>query len=196
MLFRIDGFVFEVDILIMSYISRLKYKIKYPSCSIMSGTRMSGNVQIGAYSYIGYDCSITEASIGRYCSIGDSVTIAPGEHLVKNISTSAYFYDDVWNTLTQKDSVIGNDVWIGTKAIILRGVRVGNGAIIGAGAIVTKDVPPYAVVVGVPAKVIYMRFERNEIDMIEQSKWWEMGFEDAKMQVAILKDKIDNNGSV
>jgi acetyltransferase-like isoleucine patch superfamily enzyme len=70
--------------------------------------------------------------------------------------------------------VIGNDVWIGTGAIILRGLSVGDGAVIGAGAVVTKDVPPYAIVAGNPARVIKYRFEEAVIKRIQASKWWEM----------------------
>ncbi len=68
---------------------------------------------------------------------------------------------------------IGNDVWIGANVLILDGVTIGNGAIIAAGAVVTKDVPPYAVVGGVPAKIIKYRFNKEEIDFLEQLKWWE-----------------------
>jgi acetyltransferase-like isoleucine patch superfamily enzyme len=72
-----------------------------------------------------------------------------------------------------KRVTIGHDVWIGTRSIIMGGVSIGNGAIIGAGAVVTKDVPPYAVVAGVPAKVVRYRFDAEEIEKLEEIKWWD-----------------------
>ena len=74
-------------------------------------------------------------------------------------------------------TIIGNDVWVGYGATILRGVNIGNGAIIGAGAVVTKDVPPYAVVAGVPAKIIRFRFDDNKIDSLQKSNWWDKPFD-------------------
>lgn len=74
--------------------------------------------------------------------------------------------------MTKGDIKIGNDVWIGVDCIIKRGLTIGNGAVIGANSVVTKDVPPYAIVVGSPAKIIRYRFEQQKIDLIENSKWW------------------------
>lgn len=74
-----------------------------------------------------------------------------------------------------RQTVIGNDVWIGTGAIILHGVQIGDGAVIASGAVVTKDVPPYAVVGGVPAKVIKYRFDENTVDRLLKSRWWDYG---------------------
>lgn len=71
------------------------------------------------------------------------------------------------------DTVIGNDVWIGTRTMLIGGIHVGDGAIIGAGSIVTKDVPPYAVVAGNPARIIRYRFDEDKIQKLEKIKWWE-----------------------
>ncbi len=80
-----------------------------------------------------------------------------------------------------KEKIIGNDVWIGLNAIILPNAgRIGDGAIIGAGAVVTKDVPDYAIVVGVPAKVIAFRFQKHEIDWLMKIKWWNWPMNDIK----------------
>ncbi|MDD2495379.1 MAG: CatB-related O-acetyltransferase [Tissierellia bacterium] len=76
------------------------------------------------------------------------------------------------NTLTTKECIIGNDVWIGSGAIVLRGTRIGDGAVIGANAVVTKDVPPYSIVVGIPAKIIKNRFSDKIITLLINSKWW------------------------
>ena len=135
---------------------------------------------IGDYTFIGKYTGITKSKIGRYCSIGTNVLIGPGEHKLDKFSTSACFYKNAYNELTQKDVIIGNDVWIGSYSIILRGIKIGNGAIIGAGAVVTKDVPDFAVVVGVPAKIIKYRFNEETIRKINLSKWWNYNIDEAK----------------
>ena len=97
----------------------------------------------------------------------------------------AYFYENAYDKLTEKECIIEHDVWIGANAIVLRGVRVGTGSVIGAGAVVTKDVPEFAVVVGVPAKIIKFRFDIEKQKVILLSKWWEKNKDEAKI---ILKD--------
>jgi acetyltransferase-like isoleucine patch superfamily enzyme len=81
--------------------------------------------------------------------------------------------------LTQREVSIGSDVWIGTRAIVLRGVNVGHGAIIAANAVVTKNVPDYAIVAGVPAKIIRYRFDPDKIKWLLESNWWELDKESA-----------------
>ena len=81
-------------------------------------------------------------------------------------------------------AVIGNDVWIGSKATVFGGVKVGNGAVIAAGAVVTKDVPPYSVVGGVPARLIRYRFEKEEIELFEKYQWW-------NLQDEVLRENIE-----
>lgn len=91
------------------------------------------------------------------------------------ISTSPEIYkivEENYNEL-KNPPVIMNDVWIGSKAIVLQGVKIGNGAIIAAGAVVTKDVPSYAIVAGVPARIIKYRFSEDIIKKIENTKWWD-----------------------
>ncbi len=139
------------------------------------------NCQIGSYTYIGKYCCITKATIGNYCSIGDFVTIGPGEHKTDRISTSGFFAEiNNYDELTEKDCIIGNDVWVGVSSIIKRGVTIGNGAIVGANSFVNKDVPPYAVVAGSPAKIIRYRFDEEKIKKILDSKWWNENLDKAK----------------
>lgn len=119
-----------------------------------------------------------KVKIGRYCSIASHVKYFGANHPISNVSCSAYFYNHSFgldvcdverNTLT-----IGNDVWIGYGVIITAGVKnIGNGAIIGAGSVVTKDVQPYNIVAGNPAKIIRRRFTDEIIEILEKSKWWE-----------------------
>lgn len=135
---------------------------------------------IGSHTFINTNTTITKSNIGNYCSIGSYVVIGPGEHDVKRFSLSGVFYNDSYAELTLRDVHIGHDVWIGTNAIILRGVTVGNGAVIAAGAIVTKDVPEYAVVAGVPARVIKSRLPKEVYDAILATNWFYQKPEQAK----------------
>ena len=167
--------------------------------------RMQGGMiqcyEIGAFSYINDNTYIRAVkSIGRFCAIGPNVMIGMPEHSVNSISPHIIFpnYDCNWanpfcnyarnnrmidiirkkqtQELSSKNMIIiGNDVWIGGNATILRGVTIGDGAIIAAGAVVTKDVPPYAIVGGIPAKIIKYRFDQEIINKLLELKWWEFG---------------------
>jgi acetyltransferase-like isoleucine patch superfamily enzyme len=137
--------------------------------------------------------------IGKYCSFASGVQILlGGEHRTDWISTypfnillpEALHIDGHPNS--KGDIIIGNDVWIGLNAIILSGVTVGNGAVIGAGAIVVKDVPPYSIAAGNPAKIIRYRFTEEQINHLEQIAWW--NWPDEKVREAIpiiLNDNVD-----
>jgi hypothetical protein len=139
--------------------------------------------EVGAYSYISPNTVIENAQIGRFCSISDHCRIGMGTHNTNQISTSPIFTQKVngtkarWVDKNVNDSPfrkvrVGNDVWIGSRAMILGGVTVGDGAVVGAGAVVTKDVPAYAIVAGVPAKVIKYRFPDRLIELLMDFKWW------------------------
>ena len=156
------------------------------------------NVKVGKYSYIGRNNGVTNAQIGNFCSIGSFVTIGGGVHPLNRISTSPLFYDEGndWKTseyisennkeVDQLLTVVGNDVWIGDYSYIKAGVTVGDGVIIGAGAVVTKDVPPYAVVGGVPARVIRYRFPEEVIGRLLELKWWDKDHEWLKKHVSLF----------
>jgi virginiamycin A acetyltransferase len=117
-----------------------------------------------------------------YTSISSDVKIGLIAHPTDFISTSPIFYAKrrgwVKNNLFQEDkkgfTKIGNDVLISANTMILAGVNIGNGAIIGAGSFVNKDVPPYAIVAGIPAKIIRYRFTENQIKKLEDLKWWNL----------------------
>ncbi|MFQ6739188.1 MAG: CatB-related O-acetyltransferase [Alphaproteobacteria bacterium] len=141
------------------------------------------NCQVGKNSYC--DKTVFVASnktvIGNYCSIAGDVIIGAGDHPLSFLSTSPFFYlkflgwvdQDQWITKTEPCH-IGNDVWIGDRVFIKAGVKVGNGAVLAAGAVVVKDVPPYAIVGGVPAKIIRYRFTEKQIEDLEKLKWWDL----------------------
>jgi len=142
------------------------------------------NSTFGNFVYVGQRTIINNASIGNYCSIAPDVKIGLGIHSINLISTFPAFYSmrkqcqitfvSEGDDLIQESGkiTIGNDVWIGANAIILDNVTIGNGAIIAAGAIVNKDVPPYSIVAGVPARFIKSRFSEEEINILLKSKWW------------------------
>lgn len=118
-------------------------------------------------------------TIGKYVSIAKGVRVFTQNHPINHISTHPYFYEAKLglvetDTLTPATSIIGHDVWIGQNAILLPGCqKVGHGAIIGAGAVVTKNVPDYAVVAGNPAKIIKFRFDEATIEKLLTLKWWD-----------------------
>lgn len=129
---------------------------------------------IGDYTYIGKYCSIPNATIGKYCSIGARCSIGGWQHDYSKKSTSPRVYREI---LLQKyvDQIlqvqIGNDVWIGDNVVIVKGI-IGDGAVIGAGVVVTKDIPPYAIVAGNPAQIIKYRFDEEQIKCLLKEKWW------------------------
>ena len=161
---------------------------------------------LGAFSYIisGY---VYSTDIGRYCSIARDVNVGQGNHVMDWLSTHPYQYERfTCNTgigfefheecesvigsdetrskaikaIRKGRTTIGNDVWIGHGVIVMPGVNIGDGAVIGAGSVVTKDIPPYAIAVGVPAKVIKYRFTETEIEQLLKSNWWDFAPWDLK----------------
>ena len=160
-------------------------------CRFGDGVIIDEKTEIGNYNYVGRYSTITETKVGNYCSIASFVIIGPGEHPLDLFSTSPRALDIVKleYSLTKKETLIGNDVWIGAHAIILRGVQIANGAVIAAGAVVTRDVPAYAIVAGVPARVIRYRKSEEEIRQFEESKWWEYKPNELKMIVRCAEGK-------
>ena len=136
------------------------------------------NLKIGAHTYIRSDCVLTAvSSIGRFCSIGTGCVIGQekGGHPSTWLSSHPFQYTNTGLTYDPEisDVTIGHDVWIGHSAMILEGVTVGTGAIIATRSVVAHDVPPYAVVAGVPAKVVKYRHTPELISELLNSKWWD-----------------------
>ena len=167
------------------------------TAKILSGVSFV-NSSLGKYSYVCYDCEIVNTDIGGYCSISDHVFIGGAEHPMQWVSTSPVFQNvkhsgptkrfAMHNLPASKRTLIGNDVWIAHGAIIKAGVKIGNGAVVGAGAIVTKDVPPYAIVAGNPAKVIRCRFDEKTIQDLLNTQWWNLPDEKIKSVAGFAKD--------
>lgn len=158
------------------YLSKLLKKLRLSAVSgskvdinskVESGTSFI-NSSMGRHSFCGYDCDIFHADIGSFTSIASGVILGGARHPMEWLGMSPVFYkgrDSIKTKFVEfelpppKRVTIGNDVWIGRNAIVLPGVSVCDGAVVGAGAVVTKDVPPYAVVAGNPARVIKYRFD-------------------------------------
>ena len=155
---------------------------------ILHGAKLH-DVKIGKYSRVGVGCQITSADIGNFTAIGKDTVITVGQHPTNYLTSHSIFYlkgnwgwHDDWiapiDFIKNKRVSIGNDVWIGRQCIILDGIKIGDGAIIATGAVVTKDVPPYAIVGGVPAKIIKYKFSQEIIYRLEEIKWWNLSDEE------------------
>lgn len=133
-------------------------------------------VVVGEHSYVSELCHLAQGtSIGKFCSIGNLCTLGAQPHPMNGLST--YPRERIWGNDKPWQFVrtsIGNDVWIGCNAVVLAGVTVGDGAVIGAGSVVTKDVPAYAVVVGNPARIMRYRFPPDTRSTLLKTKWWEL----------------------
>ena len=145
-------------------------------------------VTLGDFTYIAGNTNISKTTIGKFCSIGPDCKIGLGKHPTKDfVSTHPVFFSTLKQAqVTFADRnyfdefayiIIGNDVWLGANVIVVDGVKIGDGAVVAAGSVVTKDIPPYAIVGGVPAKIIKYRFEKEEIEKLLQLKWWDMDVE-------------------
>lgn len=196
------------------------HKVSCAGYNTISNSALVSNVKLGFLSNINNNCEIINTEIGKFCSMGPRVCTIIGRHPTsKIVSINPVFYSlRMQNGFTYADNQlfeefkyvdkkgnisvkIGNDVWIGADVKILEGVTIGDGAIIATGAVVTKDVSPYSIVGGVPAKVISYRFTENQISRLQEIKWWNWSLEKIEKKSAFfsdidifLKDVEDDNG--
>jgi virginiamycin A acetyltransferase len=183
---------------IKDYLRILAAKLRHPGCFIDSpwvgkgvvlgrgclvhrGAELANAVRMDEYSYVNCGAIVASGRIGRFCSIGPYAIIGMPDHPTNYPATSPMLYGSrnifgrpcSWNDFPSPP-VIGSDVWIGAHAFVKQGVRIGHGAIVGASAVVTRDVPPYAIVAGVPARVIRYRFAPEIVEELLRSCWWEL----------------------
>ncbi|MCL1950279.1 MAG: chloramphenicol acetyltransferase [Turicibacter sp.] len=142
------------------------------------------NSHIGDYAYTGPNCFVQNTQVGKFANIAAHVRIGPTDHPMERPTQHHFTYrrkmygfdevDDVsfFEARKQRVTTIGHDAWIGHGAIIMPGVTIGNGAVVGAGSIVTKDVAPFEIVVGVPAKKVRNRFSDEVIQKLQEIGWW------------------------
>ena len=167
------------------------------TANINSGVNIV-NTSIGRYTNIGYDNEIADAEIGSFCAFSDHVFIGGAEHPMDWVSMSPVFEGlghsgpkKRFATLEvppNKKTIIGNDVWIAHGAIVKAGVKIGDGVVIGSGSVVTKDIPPYAIVAGVPAKIIRYRFSNEMINNLLESHWWELKDDELSCVAPYIKE--------
>ena len=142
------------------------------------------NSKIGKGTYIASNSHVSLTTIGKFCSIGPNLICGWGVHPTNGISTHPFFYSKLKQNgytvatedlaLERKPIEIGNDVFIGANVTILDGVRIGDGAVIGAGAVVSKDIPDYAIAVGVPIQINKYRFTEEQRQKLKEIKWWDL----------------------
>ncbi len=167
--------------------------IEHP-VSIGPGSEIHGESRVGAYLFLNFRSIIyPHVSIGRFCSIARGCEIGVAQHPTHFLSTHSFQYNEVLfskmpgyqgkRTLRWRshvDTSIGSDVWIGAQAIVVAGVKIGHGAIVAANAVVTKDVPPYAIVGGSPARIIRYRFDHDVIERLVATEWWSRPLEEIR----------------
>lgn len=173
-------------------------EVRILNCEIL------GTVYFGFGSYINSGAVRSYSEVGRYCSLGREVAIGLGNHNLDGFSTSPYFEQQLPRSEMKLASheptrrvIIGNDCWIGDGVKIVSGVRVGDGAIVAAGAVVTRDVEPYEIVGGIPAKHIRYRFDSKLREQMVRLAWWEYEPEQVKNLVrgsaAETADRIESS---
>jgi acetyltransferase-like isoleucine patch superfamily enzyme len=168
-------------------------ELEYEAPVATSGLTLHGKCRIGRFTYFNYDCEISDTDFGRYCSVGQRSTINPGEHPTNWLSTHPFVGDPSGVSCGMAGEpayaaiagaalsaprptrrvTIGHDVWLGANTVVLSGVSIGDGAVIAAGAVVSRDVAPFAVVGGVPARVLRYRFPADMIRRLVELRWWD-----------------------
>lgn len=154
----------------------------HPTSKVEAGSSLYSS-SMDRYSFCGYDCELYHVEVGSFTSIASRVVIGGARHPMEWVGMSPVFYkgrDSIrkkfseYPLSTPAVTRIGSDVWIGDSAIVLSGVSIGNGAVVGAGSVVTKDVPPYGIAAGNPARLIRYRFDEATISELQEIRWWEL----------------------
>lgn len=201
-IFKIKGVKMSYRILANFYYGKIEIE---PGAIIRKGCWLGGNIKIGRFTSLNSNVSVigssqTKVIIGKYTSIAPEVVIQSENHILNRLTTCPlnYFIKDSEDASTEPkgDIVIGNDVWIGRRAIILPGVKIGDGAVIGAGAIVTKNVIPYSIVAGVPAKKIRKRFDEKTIKVLLGIKWWDLSIRVLNRNKKLFELDLNQNENI
>jgi len=178
----------RVRTLVLKWVKRLE-RGEYHSETLREIFRAYHDVDVGLYTHGG--CFVPgfvdrQTRIGRYCSVATTVRVFNRNHPMEFKSMHGFFFNPslgycVRDVVEYTPLEIGNDVWLGHNAVIIPNVhRIGDGAVIAAGAVVNKDIPPYAVVVGNPARIVRFRFSKETIDRLLASRWWDRSIEELR----------------
>lgn len=156
------------------------------------------NSSIQDFTSIGRYTDVHNAEIGKFCAISYFCVIGATRHYTNRFSVSAFPYVKEFSFVEESHRIcepvfIGNDVWIGCHSIIKPNVHIGDGAIIGANSVVTKDVPPYAIVAGVPAKIIKYRFDAETIKKLLDLKWWNFPYQILKENIELFQKELSKD---
>ncbi len=188
-----------------AFIFNILFRIEggqYSSATVRRLLKRDYGVDVGAHSYgemFVLGAFARSVQIGRYVSVGKGVRVFTQNHPIDWLSAHPYFYEKHFgyvgdDLLEPATTIIENDVWIGQGAILLPGCKkVGNGAVIGAGAIVTKDVPDFAIVAGNPARVLKYRFEPPVRERLLASKWWEKEPEELACHASVICRSVNES---
>lgn len=191
----IGALIERIKMIIWEEKKRLKFKKE--GVIVSESATIGNDCSLGYGTYIGRFSHLDKTKVGRYTSIGDYCVIGPGEHRINKVSTCYRIYKNDYgieyydgdDSRLEGGVIIGNDVWIGCHSVLRRGIKVGNGAVVGACSFVNKDVPDFAVVAGVPAKIIRYRFDEETIGVINNSGWWDMDLAEARECIKELEEK-------
>lgn len=168
--------------------------------AVLDRCNFSGKIKIGYASTLGYNNLLSGTiTIGNYCQLGANVALHANNHPMAYMTTyinQNLFQGDLKQFKEENKITIGHDVWVGHGVIIVGNVTVGNGAILAAGSVVTKDVPAYGMVAGVPAKIVKNRFSERIVQEIEALKWWDLSEEELEKIKPLFFKNFENKESI
>lgn len=189
----------------LSEVPTISERALVSECSLGKFTEIAEEVKItesslGDYSYVMERCEIIYSNIGKFVNIASDVRINPGNHPMEWVSQHHFLYraekygfqeqssEDFFDWRRYQRVTMGHDVWVGHRAILMPGIRIGNGAVIGAGSLVTKDVAPYTIVAGAPAVKVRKRFPEHIWQAVEEVCWWDWDHATLKERLPDFRD--------
>jgi acetyltransferase-like isoleucine patch superfamily enzyme len=173
------------------------HDVKYDSTTAINAFAKCERAEIGKCTIIGTMAAVYDCSVGKFCSIARDCYVGGASHPIEWVTTSPCFH--IKNNVTgvcyaenhyewKKQTTIGNDVWIGAKTIVSAGVTIHDGAVIGGGSVVTKDIGPYEIWAGNPARFIRKRFDDETIKKLKKLKWWDYSDEKLKQVGSLMQE--------
>lgn len=168
-------------------------KFRLKGVYVAFGTVIMGDVRIGKYTRINTKSHLQSCQIGSCCAIAGRLIVRDSNHSMGYLNMQEYFQKTVLASdvkiagHSKGEITIGNGVWIGDSVILLSGVHIGDGAVIGAGSVVTKSIPPYSIAVGNPAKVIKYRFDKEVVEILMKIDWWNWNRSKLKKNLSLFE---------